>query len=278
MQTISLCDQLHFALRSDDLVTLSCNDPSIPTDAGNLIIRAATALSSRFRVIAGADIQLEKNIPPKGGLGGASSNAAVTLLALARLWDLKIELPELLEIAATLGADVPFFLVGGKALATGTGRALRSIADENPAKTHLLIVAPRATVATSDAYRALRAPALTSTSDDSILSSSADADLQVAELSTLQNDFEDVIFESEPEIERVKQALNDSGATGSLLAGSGSSVFGIFENEFAQARAAKGMQPEIGWRIFPAVTISRREYLQALGPCGVPLSRTKNSI
>ncbi len=275
MQTVSLCDDLQFEARSDNAVNLSCNDKLVPTDESNLIIRASLALRDRFQISAGANIRLDKRIPIKAGLGGASSNAAVTLISLARLWNLKASMSELLEIASQLGADVPFFLIGGQALATGTGTHLRAIPNNNQANTYLLIVKPNATVATIEAYRALKAPALTRISDDSILSSSrADADLRFADPWTLHNDFEDVIFESEPEIERVKNALDDVGATGSLLAGSGSSVFGIFENKLSQERAAKELQAEAGWRIFPATTISRREYCQALGPCGILLSRS----
>jgi 4-diphosphocytidyl-2-C-methyl-D-erythritol kinase len=273
LQTVSLCDELHFAPRSDCKVVLSCNDPLIPVDDSNLIIRAVHALRNHFRITHGANIRLEKRIPVKGGLGGASSNAAVTLLALAQLWKLPIALTELLTIAAPLGSDVPFYLVGGCALATGTGTDIEAIPDHNRENTHLVIATPRATVATIDAYRALKAPALTSTSADSILFSSRMDDILREDPSKLYNDFERVIFQAEPEIERVKIALNEAGAVGSLLAGSGSSIFGIFENESSQARAVKEMQSETGWRIFPAVTISRQEYLQALGPCGSPLHR-----
>jgi 4-diphosphocytidyl-2-C-methyl-D-erythritol kinase len=120
---------------------------------------------------------------------------------------------------------------------------------------------------------------LTSTNDESILSSSrAQALTSFADPSLLQNDFEDVILRAQPEIERAKKALQEAGAIGSLLAGSGSSVFGVFENEDWQARAAKDVHAETGWRIFPATSISRREYLAALGPCGVPLSNTRHSF
>ena len=276
LQTVSLCDDLQFEARSDNNVNLSSNDGLVPTDESNLIIRAALALRDCFQISVGANIRLDKRIPMKAGLGGASSNAAVTLLSLARLWKLNASVSELLEIGSRLGADVPFFLIGGQVLATGRGTHLRAIPDDNQTNTQLLIVKPNATVATIDAYRALRAPALTSTSGDSILSSSrAGADLQLADRWTLHNDFEDVIFESEPEIERVKNALDDVGAIGSLLAGSGSSVFGIFENKLSQERAAKELQAEAGWRIFPATTISRGEYRQALGPCGILLSRSE---
>lgn len=273
LQTISLHDELCFDARNDDTVVLSCNDPLIPTDGSNLIVGAASALRRRFKVSHGANVRLEKRIPAKGGLGGGSSNAAVTLLALAHLWNLRVELSELLEIAATLGADVPFFLLGGIALASGIGTFLETIPDDNLPIKRLIIVTPKATVSTIDAYQALRVPALTSTSADSILSSSRAGEiLRFADPSTLQNDFEEVIFEAEPEIEQVKKALIRAGASASLLAGSGSSVFGIFENEYSQVRALRELQAEVGWRVFPVATVSRQEYLRALGPCGVSLS------
>lgn len=274
LQTVSLCDELHFEPRADGRITLSCNDTRIPTDDSNLIVRAASALSKDFKKASGVNVRLDKRIPAKGGLGGGSSNAAVTLLALDHLWNLQADYAQLIEIATRLGADVPFFLAGGQVMATGVGATLRVIPDDALPVTHLIIVTPEATVSTMDAYQALRRPALTSTSADSILSSSrADEIFAFGDFSTLHNDFEEVIFEREPEIEQVKRALNQAGARASLLAGSGSSVFGIFENEYSQVRALSKLQAEVGWRVFPVVTTSRNEYLRALGPCADSLSR-----
>lgn len=285
LQTVSLRDQLHFSVRPDQDdpdVLLSCDDPEIPLGADNLIIRAANALRERYAVKAGAAIHLEKRIPTKGGLGGASSNAAVALLGLARLWSLSLGHSELMEIGLTLGADVPFFFLGGCALATGTGTELKTIAEpigENERK-YLVIVTPNATVSTAVAYQSLdaslKAPALTSPNDASILSISYAEDIfELSHLCDPHNDFEDVILGSEPEIGRAKKSLLDVGASSSLLAGSGSSVFGIFENKQAQERAVNEIQVEIGWRVFPAVTVSRHEYLRELGSCGVALSRSE---
>ena len=274
LQSVSLCDELRFAMRSDGLVTLSCSDPLLPTDESNLVLRAAAALRHHFPAISGAAIHLDKRIPAKAGLGGGSSNAAITLLALAQLWNLQIDLPQLLGIAAELGADVPFFLLGGCVMATGTGTSLDPIPDGDIPLRHLIIVKPEAVVATSNAYQVLQAPALTSSSANSILSSSRAGEIfRTADPPALQNDFEKVIFASEPEIEQVKQALIEAGAAAALLAGSGSSVFGIFENEDSQVRALSKLQVAAGWRVFPVVTVSRQQYLRALGPCGVSLSR-----
>jgi 4-diphosphocytidyl-2-C-methyl-D-erythritol kinase len=279
MQTVSLHDELSFEVRADDQITLSCSDDQLPVDESNLVVRAANALRRHSRTTRGVSIRLEKRIPTKAGLGGASSNAAVTLMALTHLWELGISSSALLELGGTLGADVPFFFSGGLALATGTGTDVEPLTENHRGKIPLLIITPKATVSTVEAYRALQSPALTSTNDESILSSSrAQALTSFADPSLLQNDFEDVILRAQPEIERAKKALQEAGAIGSLLAGSGSSVFGVFENEDWQARAAKDIHAETGWRIFPATSISRREYLAALGPCGVLLSNTRHSF
>ena len=263
LQTVSLHDDLHFAPRDNEEIQLSCDDPLIPNDEHNLISRAANDLRDRCHNRNGATIHLEKRIPAQGGLGGASSNAAVALLGLVHLWRLDISAAELMEIGATLGADVPFFFVGGRALATGIGTELQALPD-NPKK-HLLVVTPNATVSTAEAYKSLRAPALTTSVDASILSSPCSAtELRDTDQGELHNDFEHVIFEIEPEIGRANEALLRCGASTALLAGSGSSVFGIFDNQQAQESALRGIQAEAGWRIFPAVTVSRNEYLQAL--------------
>lgn len=273
LQTVSLHDTLQFATATDSEISLSCDDPRIPTDQNNLIVRAATALRDRYRLQAGARIHLEKRIPAQGGLGGGSSNAAVTLLGLANLWNVRTNLSELTELASGLGSDVPFFLSGGRALGTGTGTTISSLPDLE--RRDLLIVTPNATVATADAYKALSSAALTTRNSVSILAisrgstNSSDWD-QWTNTDELENDFEQVIFDIEPEIGRVKNALLQAGARSALLAGSGSSVFGIFDNREAQQRALKQIRAESGWRIFPCTTLSRAEYISAMGSCGTP--------
>jgi 4-diphosphocytidyl-2-C-methyl-D-erythritol kinase len=271
LQTISLHDDLHFA--PDDRILLSCDQPGIPTDHQNLIVRAANVLRESCGVRGGVRITLEKRIPAKGGLGGASSNAAVTLLALTRLWKIAAG-PELLgRLAAGLGADVPFFLRGGCARATGIGTVVSPVDPTDEEVRHLIVITPGAAVATPDAYAALRSPALTTATADSMLSSSHRTDNfrdsppwdgPSFSPGSLRNDFESVIFDIEPEIYRAKETLLQAGALGALLAGSGSSVFGIFANGEAQQRAANEIELEAGWRMFPCVTLSRNEYARSL--------------
>jgi len=259
LQSISLCDEIAFEPREDDRIVLTCDDPSIPVGETNLIVKAALALGHA----GGVDIRLAKKIPAKGGLGGGSSNAAVTLLALNRLWRLHRGERDLRQIGARLGADVPFFLSGGTAAATGTGSDVCSVADVM--KCLLLIVTPNASVATATAYAALNAPSLTTTDSVSILSSSfTEPFSRDSSQWRLHNDFEGVIFEREPEIRRAREALLAAGAQNALLAGSGSSVFGIFNDAAARDQALDNLRSEVGWRVFACHTLSRSEYLQAM--------------
>jgi 4-diphosphocytidyl-2-C-methyl-D-erythritol kinase len=283
LQTISLHDDIHFELSDHDAISLTCDEPGIPTDEQNLIVRAAQALRSRYQVDRGIRIRLQKRIPAKGGLGGASSNAAVSLLALAHLWEVNARAAELLEIGAALGADVPFFLSGGQALATGTGATVSTIPEQPRDEVrHLIVITPNASISTAKAYAAFSSAALTTSSREPILSSSRDeATTSNSHLWSLQdslkNDFESVIFDIEPEIRRTKETLLQAGAVGALLAGSGSSVFGIFACQEAQVRALDEIKLEAGWRIFPCVTVSRSEYLRALGSWDISFLRSFNS-
>lgn len=261
-QTVSLHDDLSFDLA--DKISLTCDRADVPVDKNNLIVRAANSLRERFLVSDGARIHLVKRIPSPGGLGGGSSDAAIALLALTKLWKLEIDASELVRIAASLGADVPFFLSGGTALGTGLGTDIEMLADAP--KTRLLIVTPPEKVLTAEAYKSLRAPDLTDKSLSGILTicrfETADRKFLETEL---HNDFENQVFRDKPEIARVKQSLLASGAANALMSGSGASVFGIFENEIVRARASEFLREnEIDWQVFECETVSRPEYRESL--------------
>ncbi len=275
LQTVSLHDDLVFSARFDERVRLSCDAADIPVDDTNLIVRAANTLRAESGKSLGVDIQLTKRIPAKGGLGGASANAAVALLGLNEVWDLGFSLSRLQSIGGELGADVPFFFHGGTALATGVGKDIYPAPDLE--KKYLLIVTPGVGVSTANAYSALKAPSLTTSGSVSILSSSFGASVSSDSSQwALKNDFEGVIFEIEPEVKRVKDALFEAGAQGGLLAGSGSSVFGIFPNHEAREQASKSLKCEQGWRVFSCDTISREEYFKGLISSGFPQLRSLN--
>lgn len=269
-QTISVHDQLILIRRDDDQIRISSNEQSVPVDETNLVFRAAMALRERAESRLGVDVAILKRIPIKAGLGGASSNAAVALIGLNLLWGMKLARQDLQLLGSRLGADVPFFFLGGAAFGEGTGTTLSPLLDSP--KQRLIIVTPKASVATADAYKALKAASLTSSNSPSILTSSfAEPLLKDCDQWPLHNDFEAVIFEIEPEIERAKKALLEAGARGALLTGSGSSVFGLFDDEASRQRALSNIKIESGWRVSSCSTLSRSEYFAVMDSAGVPL-------
>ena len=227
-------------------------------------MRAAEALRARFATKKGARVRLEKRIPAQAGLGGGSSDAAATLIALALFWELDVVRQDLIEIGAGLGADVPFFLFGGTARGTGIGDQVTPIPDAT--EKFLLIVKPNANVSTGSAYKSLGERSLTTRNPKTILSSSPPTDAFAnGSLVLLGNDFEEVVLNLEPEISRAKAALMNAGAQAAMLAGSGSAVFGVFVSEDAQRRAIQAIELEAGWRVFPCKTVGRKNYLKAFG-------------
>jgi len=272
-QTIGLHDRLSFALTAEPHIVLSCDDRSVASGAENIVCRAAAALQQRFGLPQGAYIRLEKKIPTEAGLGGGSSDAAVTLIALAYLWNKSATLDDLMKVATGLGADVSFFLKGGAALGTGIGSDLTELPET--ADRYLLVIKPNAGISTAAAYKALNARSLTTAEAKTILSSSHRNEFfDNLDSDVLQNDFEAAIFGLEPEIRRAKTALVKAGARAALLAGSGAAVFGVFDSRDAQERAIQVIELEAGWRVFPCKTVGRSHYLGALGAAGEILTRS----
>jgi 4-diphosphocytidyl-2-C-methyl-D-erythritol kinase len=271
-QTISLHDTISITPTEKNDLVLSCDDRSLPADERNLVWRAAAALRVRCSIHKGARIRLEKRIPVHAGLGGGSSDAAATLVGLAYLWNVTLTEDELSKLAAGLGADVPFFLCGGTARGSGKGSDIAALPDA--ADKFLLLVKPSANISTSKAYEALNAAALTTSEGKTILASSQPRDFSKGFSSdALQNDFEAVVLQLEPEIERARVALMKAGANAALLAGSGAAVFGVFDKKDAQERAIQNIELETGWRVFPCSTVGRNHYRSAMGAAGEILTR-----
>ncbi len=227
-QTISLHDELTIA--SAESLRMTCGDDRIPVNGENLIIRAALELQREFGVQGGAEIHLEKRIPAPGGLGGGSSNAAMVLLGLRKLWNIDVEIEALHPVAERLGSDVPFFLYGGTALGIGRGEIVEPIDDF--VSEHMLVVTPDVAVATRDAFKRLKVSALTKHESKRRLQICR-FDLESADFryTAFKNDFEISVFAAYPEVERVKSSLLDLGAEPVMLSGSGGSVFAIFDRE-----------------------------------------------
>jgi len=259
-QTISLHDELK--LRSSKAsgirLTIQGNEVlSLEPVRKNLVYAAVDALRREFGVRSGVEINLRKNIPAGRGLGGGSSDAAAALLGYLRLTRRTIPAPRLMEIATSLGADVPFFLFGGRALGIGRGDEIYPLPDVP--KLALLVVSPHDIhVPTPDAYRWLKAPALTKNRATPKLWEFC-ALCWSAQGSGLSNDFEGPVFRRHPRLAQIKRALLQRGAAEASLAGSGSAVFGVFPSPALARRAAVGFQDE---HTFVCETISRDRYLR----------------
>jgi 4-diphosphocytidyl-2-C-methyl-D-erythritol kinase len=254
-QTISLYDELEF--RTSPGIELECrNLPGVPTEE-NLVWKAAALLASVSKN-AGASIILTKNIPVGAGLGGGSSNAAAALLGLRRLWRIEVPEPELFRLAASLGSDVPFFLQGGTALGTGRGENITPMPDLPPQ--FVVVIYPGIHVSTAEAYRSLTLGLTSSPAVHKIHHFYGQAH-EGKSLTGIFNDFEASILPAYPPIMEAKRFLTERGATATLLSGSGSSVFGFFPDEESAFAAARENSRET-WRVFPAKTLSRAEYLQ----------------
>ncbi|MEO6588573.1 MAG: 4-(cytidine 5'-diphospho)-2-C-methyl-D-erythritol kinase [Pyrinomonadaceae bacterium] len=270
-QTVSLHDKINF--EKNENLLLTCNSKNIPIDESNLIIKAAKLLQNNFNISKGAKIYLEKNIPSPGGLGGGSSNAAVALLGLAKLWNLKIEFKVLLDFAKQIGSDVPFFLYGGTALGLGSGTEIFPF--EEIKEKFILIVTPDEIIPTGEAFARVNVDNLTNSESKRILQIRRnEAQLFDSRQSILKNDFESSVFSFAPEIKRVKATLLQLGALTALLSGSGASVFGLFDTEETRQTAQKALENEFNWRSFAVATISRDEYREALKECSslLPIS------
>jgi 4-diphosphocytidyl-2-C-methyl-D-erythritol kinase len=260
-QTVSLDDSLTF--EPGERLSLTTNLKYLPTDGRNLVIKAATALQKKFGVQTGARIHLEKRIPSPGGLGGGSSNGAVALIGLARLWQIDCLEDDLSEIVADLGSDALFFLSGGTAIGRGRGEIIEPI--DEIEEQFILIVTPNVRVSTREAFRRIDAPTLTNEALDHILRvCRLEAESLDLRHSVLKNDFEKSVFHAFPEIERVKNTLLELGAVNAAMSGSGASVFAIFDKEETWQAAQKALDREVNWRKFAVSTVSRSAYREAL--------------
>ena len=260
MQTISIFDRLT-VIRNDangtKNIALTCRDFKIPTDERNLVCRAAQRFFEETE-IAEYDVSfiLEKKIPSEAGLGGGSSDAAATLLALDRLYETALPLEKLCAIGAKIGADVPFCIKKGTVYTTGIGDIMVS-APPMPDCAFLVAMPKGKGINTAEAYRAIDAlpeNALTVSFDDFKKAVSACDITQISAL--LYNKFEDVTPEAIGSAE-LKEIFLQTGALGALMSGSGSAVFAIYPN-ISEARKAKELLPD-GVDAF-VCTPARRDY------------------
>jgi 4-diphosphocytidyl-2-C-methyl-D-erythritol kinase len=256
-QSLALADVVTVKTRPGPF-ELQCDDPLVPADRRNLVWKAASLLWRSARLGRGEPrdvlVTLRKRIPAEAGLGGGSADAAVTLMALDRVWDLGLDGASLARVGARLGADVPFFLVGGTALGLGRGDDIYPLADMPTVS--VVVIRPGFGVSTVEAYgwydQEVRRPRREGASGR--LPAGWPAWTQ-----SLRNDLEGPVVRHHPAIGRIRQRLLDAGAVMAAMSGSGSAVFGLFERAEAARRTARDLaQP--GWQVVVTRTLTRQEY------------------
>jgi len=263
-QSIALHDVIECVAREGPL-TIECAAAGVPLDGSNLVWRAAEALWRALRrptPVRDVVIRLEKHIPLQAGLGGGSTDAAATLMALAALWKVPVRPAQLTDVAATLGADVPFFLSGGTALGLGRGDEVYPLADL--ARHWIVLLVPGFGVSTADAYNWY------DSERDLSRGAGAREPQHVpgpwpSRAAQMINDLEAPIARHHPEIDQMRTALRRAGALAAAMSGSGSAVFGLFQKR-ADALAAVERLSGSGWRVLLTESLDRGDYARRSRP------------
>jgi 4-diphosphocytidyl-2-C-methyl-D-erythritol kinase len=271
-QTVDLHDEITVALRPRSrTIEVSCDHPLVPEDASNLAHQAAAALRQFGRMSSGVRIEIKKRIPVGGGLGGGSSNAAVVLMSLDHLWKLGLGPAGLHPLARRLGADVPFFLVGGTAVGLGRGDEVYPL--HRQIRGHVVIADPGFPVSTAAVFRRIDAR-LTPRENSNIIFCFASRDLDGGAWSLLANDLERAALEESPVLRaragRIRRLLVREGALLAALSGSGSSYFGFFDDPVRARSAAEALR-SVGLEALRARTLSVEQYRRAWLSCVTPL-------
>jgi 4-diphosphocytidyl-2-C-methyl-D-erythritol kinase len=249
MQPVNLCDEMIFE-RAGTSLQLTCSNPELSCDSRNLVHRAATSFFAAAKISDGVKIQLQKNLPLAGGIGGGSANAAVTFSALNELFGSPLPLEKLHELAAALGSDVPFFLYDQPALATGRGEKVRTLEKFTALKGKaFFLVHPGFGISTPWSYQNLaRFPNDqngTPGRAEKLVALLQSGDLKAA-AAEIYNSLEAPAFDKFPVLKLYQEFLRENRAFVSLMSGSGSTTFAIAENLAAANGLAEKFKSQFG--------------------------------
>ncbi len=234
MQTVDICDVLTLK-KTESGIVVTTDNGELPTDENNLIYKAAKLMMDKYNIKQGVHIHLEKHIPIAAGMAGGSTDAAGTFIGMNELFACGADEEQLRELGVKVGADVPYCIMGGTALAEGIGEKLTRLS--GPPACFLLIAKPDINVSTKYVYEHLDAEGVEHHPDiDGMIRALADKDL-TGIVERLENVLENVTVKKHPIIQEIKDTMVQAGAEGSLMSGSGPTVFGIFTEE-KKAKAA----------------------------------------
>jgi 4-diphosphocytidyl-2-C-methyl-D-erythritol kinase len=246
MQCLDLTDQVDINIESGQGVSVVCDSVSLGRGEQNIAARAAEMLLSEAQLQVKVDIIIKKNIPVAAGLGGGSSNAATVLMGLCELLNLGWERNKLMDLGAKLGADVPFFIYRSPAWATGIGTQLKKLPQLPDFA--CLLVNPRIAISTADIYQSLQL-----TKGGELANLPRFSAKTLGELcASLHNDLEAVTIPRYPIVREIKQLIMAEGALGSLMSGSGATVFGLFADFNSAQQAGKQIANQQDWFVYAA--------------------------
>ena len=236
MQTIYLYDQITITKRKESGIGLSTNLFYLPVNENNLAYRAAKLLMDEFEIRSGVHIFLEKHIPVAAGMAGGSSNAAAVLYGINRMFDLGLSMEELMKRGVSLGADVPYCIMRGTVLAEGIGEILTPLPPMP--RCQIVVAKPPVSVSTKMVYEKIDSRRIVEHPDiDGIIEGLKEGDVtKIA--SRMGNVLEQVTVEEYPVIDKIKKLMNEGGAKGAMMSGSGPTVFGIFTEKSLAKKAA----------------------------------------
>jgi 4-diphosphocytidyl-2-C-methyl-D-erythritol kinase len=255
LQSINFFDVLEFRSVEKDEILLKGDDKTISWARDNLIFRAALLLKEQFHVSQGIEIQVSKNIPPGKGLGGGSSNAAITLHVLNKTWGLGLDKKALMDLGKQLGADVPFFLVGGLCLGSGRGDDITPLSDTSPL--YCLLVLPSFSIQTAHIYGHFPLSLTSNDKDSKIIEF-----LDTRELNLLENRLEETVFRFYPQLKAIKRLLRGQGSELPLVSGTGSAVFGLFLEKEKAEKALRKVKKD--YTSLLVETLPRERYWRSL--------------
>lgn len=227
MQSVDLYDCLSFE-KCDKGINISCNKHYIPTDERNLIYKCAKLFMDTYNINEGVNIYLKKNIPVAAGMAGGSADAAATLKGLRQIFDIDVTDSELMNLGVEIGADVPYCIIGGTALCEGIGEVITPL---KPFKNHILVlVKPNFGVSTKEVYKNLDINKIFRHPDTEQLIKSMEEQNLEAVCTDMKNLLENVTLRKCPVLKRIKEDMIRMGALGSMMTGSGPTVFAFFDD------------------------------------------------
>ena len=248
MQNVDLYDTLTFEKNDTGEIILNASSPKIPTDDSNLICKVAKQLREKYGVKDGVSVYLEKRIPVAAGMAGGSTDGAATYMALNKLWKLGLDTKTMCELAVKLGADIPYCIIGGTALAEGIGEELTTISDMP--KCHLVIAKPDIDVSTGWVYKTLDSKEIENHPDIAGVRTAIENDDLKGMCEKIGNVLEYVTSSKYSVINDIEKIMEDNGAVKAFMTGSGPTVFGVFDSEqkakeAVEAVKTSGLAPEL---------------------------------